>query len=488
MSKYPSRVVEPAQPGARRSAANNSTSYLEPSSEEAIDFHWLFFTHYRRIRESCLEFAEAGLAIFAISELRGWAGTMFLASPKEGVNVGVVGRHSEADLYLDDPSIALRHLVFLVAPRGPQGDAVDGMARFRVLDLNTGSPPIDEEGRAVESLTATGPVFLGCQGHAIMAFVTGDPGDWPASAEDAWSRLPDRVFMEEDRAPSAHAEPPTPDARAPRMTRVEPRRATTIRRESGPAHVATRQDAGDEPVFGQLIIASLDRMETLRIGRESLRRGLLVGRYDRCDAGRTAIEDPGVSRVHVLIIESDGLPYAIDLGSTNGTLCTDSSGTRMPFRVLPLCDGDRMGLGGATTYLVWSNTERSPPDLPAARAAGVDRHPSSDIRSLSITPADFLRQQPGYLEGSVLERQVWDCYYIPLALAVSDRGGSVTFDEAARLLPFPSGPLASIARAMNPDELGIFDNEWTARQLTLRSDVCVMLKALSGRHEGHDRK
>jgi FHA domain len=365
MSRRWSRFGEQAEPRARRSAANNNTCGVVWSSEDEVDFRGLFLTHYPRIRESCLGVAEAGIAVFAISQFTGWAGSMFLESQPEKINVGLLGRHSAADLFLVDPCVALRHLVFLVTRPSWPRDALGSMVRFRVLDLNTGSPPIDEEGRAVESLTATGPVFLVCQGHALMTFVTGDPDDWPESADEAWRRLPDRVFVEERLAPSADGPAPTPDsdAQAPGSAR-KPRRITVVLRESGPAPVTVRQDGGDEPVRAQLTITSPDGNEVLLVGHESLRRGLLVGRYERCDAGGQNADDKvGMSRVHALVIESDGVPHAIDLGSTNGTYvyCAASEGF-VAFRVVPLHDGDIIALGSTDTCLGWNTIEQVPPD------------------------------------------------------------------------------------------------------------------------------
>jgi hypothetical protein len=44
-------------------------------------------------------------------------------------------------------------------------------------------------------------------------------------------------------------------------------------------------------------------------------RGILIGRYERCDLG---VPDATLSRVHVLILEHDGGVWAVDTASTLG--------------------------------------------------------------------------------------------------------------------------------------------------------------------------
>ena len=151
MSKLRGRGGEPASRPARVDAENSRTVVATfRASAPAIDFRRLFLAHYERIRATCMEFAEPGLAVFAIDPERGWEATMCLASRAGEIRAGVVGRHSDTHLFIgDDPTIALRHLLFVVEPPSSLRHALSGEVRFRLLDLNTGSPPIDEEGRAV---------------------------------------------------------------------------------------------------------------------------------------------------------------------------------------------------------------------------------------------------------------------------------------------------------------------------------------------------
>lgn len=355
--RYRTRVVELARPAARAAAENLATVFhTVPRADGRFQPRALFTAHYRRIRATCLELAEPGVAVFAFSLAdQSWLGTMCLAARPGEVRAGVVGRHTGADLFLGgDRRLALRHLVYLIEPM-PLREALRGEVRFRVMDLETGSPPVDEEGRAVASLTAEGPVFLRCQGVGLLAFVTGDPTDWPDDAADAWDCLPARVFVEESLARGS----------APRRMPHAPaaddgRRTTVVRVLAGPTHVAAL--ASDEPPCGTLRLTSGGRRAAIAVGQAALRRGLLVGRYERCHTQAGArIADEMVSRVHLLVVELAGCPCAVDLGSSNGSFALAEGGEPESLRARPLAAGDRIGLGGDATTLAW---------LPAALSAG----------------------------------------------------------------------------------------------------------------------
>jgi hypothetical protein len=343
--RYRTRVVELARRGAREAAENRATVCVAAAGrEERCDVRKLFVAHYQRIRATCLAFGEPGVAVFGFSlERSAWQGSMCLAARPGEARAGVVGRHSAADLFLDgEPELALRHLLYVLEPM-PLRAALRGEVRFRVMDLETGNPPRDEEGRGVASLTAEGPVFLTCGGFALLAFVTGDPTDWPERAGDAWDCLPERIFVEERLADGSGPRrlPRAPAARSGRRT-------TVVRVHDGPSHIAAL--AADEPPHGVLLIATGGGRHQLRVGHQALRRGLLIGRYERCHGPR--LLENGVSRVHLMIVELAGQPCAIDLGSSNGSFLLDGRDP-MPLRAAPCGDGQRIGLAGATTVVAW---------------------------------------------------------------------------------------------------------------------------------------
>lgn len=356
---FRTRVVELARPAARAAADNRATLCLDVASpgEASFDPRALFIAQYRRIRSTCLDFAEPGLAVLAFSLDGGaWLGSMCLAARPGEIRAGVVGRHTGSDLFLEgDARLALRHLLYVIEPM-PLSDALRGEVRFRVMDLETGSPPADEHGRSVASLTAEGPVFLRCRRYALLAFVTGDPTDWPEEAADAWACLPERVFVEERLA--AGSLPRVLPIREP--VREQPLgRTTVVRVLEGPTHVAAL--ASDETPCGRLHVVSRGTRRALAVGHETLRRGLLVGRYERCHSQLgTPIADERVSRVHLMIVELAGRVCAIDLGSSNGSFALDAvDGRAMPLRAGPLAEGHRIGLAGLDTTIAWQPDPRA---------------------------------------------------------------------------------------------------------------------------------
>jgi len=347
--RFRTRLVELARSPAQAAAGNRATVHTRSVRVDHLcDFRRLFAAHYQRIRATCLAFAEPGVAVFAFSRQSGtWQGSMCLAARPSEVRAGVVGRHTAADLFLGDgPSLALRHLLYVIEPL-PLRAALRGEVRFRVIDLETRNPPRDEEGRAVASLTAEGPVFLTCAGVALLAFVTGDPTDWPESAADAWHIQPERIFVDE-RLASGSAPRPLPFARP-----APSRHSTTIVRQAGPRHIVDLC-SGEAPV-GHLLLDTPYGRHDLQVGADALGRGVLLGRYDRCHnhAASAALESR-VSRVHLLLIEVAGDLIAIDLGSSNGTFLLDPDrGSLIPLRIGRLDAGQILALGSPRTLVSW---------------------------------------------------------------------------------------------------------------------------------------
>lgn len=323
-------------------------------------FRRLFVQNYDLIRAAVLDFDQPGVAVVAIDALSGAvAGVMCLAQRSHGVRAGVLGRHSAADLALPGAGgIALRHLAVLVEPARAPAPGLHPDVRCRILDLRTGAKPIDEEGRRIGSLTVEGPAFLSLHRHAVMVFTTGDSTDWPARAEDAWSCLPERVFVEEqlERFPSFPVgTDPAIDLDARARHRVLLGRTSTIIRLAAP--VRAEDDLGHlgERSRGSLTISSHAGLQILEVGSQALRRGILIGRYSRCDASADSgvVRERSVSRVHLLVTEVDGSAYAIDLASSNGTYVLGDVGSAELLGRGPLANGTRLRLGRSTIQVIW---------------------------------------------------------------------------------------------------------------------------------------
>jgi hypothetical protein len=312
----------------------------------------LFVGAYAKFADRCRQVEEPGLAIIAVEERTGRAaGLVRLCARVERHVAAIVGRHDECDLYLNsNDRLALRHLAIVLDPV-TSWRAGDKGVRFRILDLRTTDAFADEDGRKLRGLRCEGPAVLRCAGHALFAIPLGDPTDWPTSADDAWACLPERVYFDEvDRFPQGSM---------PRMMAVrervsglasspDMRRSSIITRTHGPRETGPGLDeVGD--LAGTLELIGPSFRETIRIGQDALRDGVLLGRYARCDGAGGLADDSTLSRVHALLIQIDDSLLVVDTASSNGTW---EQGERPRARVFVL-DGNTELLLGKTTRARW---------------------------------------------------------------------------------------------------------------------------------------
>jgi hypothetical protein len=86
----------------------------------------------------------------------------------------------------------------------------------------------------------------------------------------------------------------------------------------------------------------LEEMVELTPTPEQVTRGFLLGRYGRCDWPAKGDGNPsGLSRVHAMVFASQGRPYIVDTGSTNGVRHAERGYVR--YKHLEL--GDQLWLG-----------------------------------------------------------------------------------------------------------------------------------------------
>jgi hypothetical protein len=115
---------------------------------------------------------------------------------------------------------------------------------------------------------------------------------------------------------------------------------------------------GDEPI-GRLEIRSQIGAETVVVGAAAADRGVLLGRYERCDVdGLRSLAHARISRVQCLLLRVDGTMYAIDTASTNGMSppATETLAEAMHpgrLRLLALCAQERLDLGGGAAQIHW---------------------------------------------------------------------------------------------------------------------------------------
>jgi hypothetical protein len=175
----------------------------------------------------------------------------------------------------------------------------------------------------LSGLRADGPGFFHVGRYVLFVFVTGDPTDWPDSPFDAWSFIPERIYLAEQLR---HA------SGSGRRRAVPIDRAHTLIQETAQPG---RLDGRHLLARGERIVAELAlfRARRVKVGATALERGILIGRAARCDSGG-ALEDQRLSRVHLLIVAVREQIYAIDTASTNGSRLADEPG-HLRVRALP---------------------------------------------------------------------------------------------------------------------------------------------------------
>ncbi len=300
----------------------------------------LFVAAYDRFQDACRAVDEPGVAVIAVDERTGIPAGLARLCARVGRPVtAIIGRHDRCDLYLNGHErLSLRHLAVVV---DPVTSFVKGApVRYRLVDLRTGEAMVGEDGKQLRGLVAEGPAIVRCAGYLLFFLPLGDPTDWPASADDAWAMLPERVYLDELEL----AQGTLPKLRMPRADVRE----TYITRTGGARDTSMRLAQGE--IAGVLELHTPYRQLALSIGEKALRDGILLGRYGRCDATEAAGEDESLSRVHALLIQIEDRLVLIDTASTNGTFERGQ-----PARIVVMESGTELRLG-KRTFLRWRAT------------------------------------------------------------------------------------------------------------------------------------
>lgn len=257
-------------------------------------------THYERLHRqlwsACQEERRPGLFVFAVHTAVGLAGRMWL-SATEDVRGGTLGRHQFVDLSITrDEALSLRHVLFVVR-------LIEGRVRFSAIDLET--PGGLHTALGPQQVTQSEqPVLLRTAQLSFFCVPTGVQVMLPEQLDAAWRRF-DEV-------------PPTPQAG----------RWSWMKTAS--------------PAVGVLTVRLSTGVFTTAIDEQLIRRGVLIGREERCDV---LIPDNHVSRVHAALVSVDGTPHLIDCGSSNGI---HDLRRLQDVRSHRLEDADRFQLGNAT--------------------------------------------------------------------------------------------------------------------------------------------
>jgi len=226
----------------------------------------------------------------------------------------IVGRHTRADVVLpSDPDLSLRHL--LVVPEGTP------LPSLRLVDLRATLPIFGASDRPARSLTVDGPFAVRLGTYLLGGFRVGAGAEPPPATLPPMEDVEPPSASEAFRTGGTHIGHDAGPYRSKRSTHITmlPRPITLV-------------EASDAPSRGPAVATLIGRRDgkTARVAlrEEDLRRGVLVGRADKClDRGLREVMTMQISRVHaVLLMDARNTVWLYDAGSTNGTLV---SGTKV---------------------------------------------------------------------------------------------------------------------------------------------------------------
>jgi Inner membrane component of T3SS, cytoplasmic domain len=283
---------------------NTGTIFRPDATASSLAFPAAFARAFPKLDSVYRGFRSDGVLMAAIVE--GAVLDTYLHVPvSQRPEFAIIGRHDQCDLVLErDQSVSLRHLAVASARRG--ADEV----RIRVLDLQTGSGLRTESGEPCEALDAEGPLFVSVGEYKLFCFPTGSlaRGLWGDSAAEAWASFPERIYLDKRIRPRDRTE------RRPMATVA--RRSIITHIVESPQPLGRRRLPGDVGErIGALEIEAEGGRGVFPVHAREATRGILVGRYERCDLG---VSDASLSRVHALLIDHDSELWIVDTASTNG--------------------------------------------------------------------------------------------------------------------------------------------------------------------------
>jgi hypothetical protein len=328
----------------RRDPETNPATCMLPIHvpTEPVDFHDVFTLHFDALRSLVAAHPRDGCLIVAASP-SAIEGAAWIETKPGSINSAILGRHTYADIVLaGGADTTLRQIAAILV----QDDA-HRKATVRLMDLRTSSGMVDERNRRLDSLEVDGPVALGCASHRVLVFPTSRAStQWPIDPESAWKTIPERAYRGIEADPDA-----LPWPAVDFESDVEQRASTTTLLTSIPGALRFRArmvDPNEEP-RGELVVSSDEGYARVIAGRRALQRGILIGRYERCDIGGAPfLKNKCLSRVHVIIIEIRSRLYAIDAASKNG-LWIDAHRVRH----CSLDEGRELSLARGSAFLRW---------------------------------------------------------------------------------------------------------------------------------------
>lgn len=267
------------------------------------------------------EFGEPGISLVAVNLENKEIVTKFVSNVDvRSILSVVVGRHGAADLVISsDEALSLRQAIVLL------GADSDQNLICRVLDLRSSTGMADAEGQLHFSVASNGPMALRLADTALFVIPSGTVLP-ETDDEDAFSHVewPQAVPWVPDKPPERHISLVSMKTNLTSMVSMPP--PTLV----GPSSVDSMGLA--PPTIGKIKFELGKSNFDFNVDVVSMRTGVLVGRYPRCDLNEDTTEIPlNVSRIHALFITVDQKNYVFDVGSLNGLTYED-----YPVRLMPL--------------------------------------------------------------------------------------------------------------------------------------------------------
>lgn len=270
----------------------------------------LIGAHPAAIRNLAEQHPMAGLALLAIDRQDGQiAAKYWIPAHEDRPEALVVGRHTCCDVSLQgDGGLSLRHLLVIIRPLGGKVSPV-----FRVMDLRTSFGFFDADRHCRQALETEGPTCLQCGRFVLFLFPTG------------------RGLLRE----------------------VTHEDTSTGQRLQGP-HRASLQPADPGVLLGRIELSCRGSVQTITVTRAAAERGILIGRYERCDNDPvTVLDDRGISRVHAAVLLVDGRLYVFDTASYNAMGPPGEKNVRIAdLALIPT-----LQLGDNIAHLTWKSVD-----------------------------------------------------------------------------------------------------------------------------------
>ncbi len=246
------------------------------------------------------------------------------ATGREQVPVAVVvGRHSACDLVMETNHASLRHAA-VIGWR-------DGVV---AIDLRSELGLTTMDGRTARRMSSTQALrFVAASAELTTLFAPVDAPfavRWADQLEAALSGA-----LVDDADPPARRHAPADNAAADWGTWEK---SVVVR---------TRVAGMPAPVVHEDQLA-------IRATRDAIERGVVLGRYTRCDRTTALADDVRVSRVHALVLAAYGALWVVDTASTGGTSLVgrETIDVGEGRRIARLANDARLFLAGVEAVLI----------------------------------------------------------------------------------------------------------------------------------------